>query len=48
MICGGVTNRGRGGGAQMANLVDVYDCDDAGHDATAEERFNLIERFEQL
>ena len=33
----------------MANLVDVRDRDDAGRDATTEERFQLLEqRLEQL
>ena len=48
MARGGAANRGRGGGARMANIEDVYERDDAGHDAIAEERFQLMEqRLEQ-
>ena len=43
MVRGGVADRGRGGGAQMANLVDVYDHDDA----TTEERFQLMEQLQE-
>ncbi|GFS38358.1 hypothetical protein Acr_00g0057020 [Actinidia rufa] len=49
MVRSGAPNRGRGGGARMANLADVYDCDDADRDATTGKRLQLVEqRLKQL
>ncbi|GFS36586.1 hypothetical protein Acr_00g0046800 [Actinidia rufa] len=52
MVRDGAAARDRRGGARMANLVDVYDRDNDGRDATTEDRVQLVEqqfeRFEQL
>ena len=44
MVHGGAANRGRGRGARMAHLADVYDRDNARRNATTEERFQLLEQ----